>query len=76
YPKRRHLTKPIHDPSDDINSDTPIYKSHEHKPAILGQFTSSSSEDLMNQIYSGFIDKNKDSLKETDHQLVELSKND
>ncbi|KAI9255840.1 hypothetical protein EDC94DRAFT_484474, partial [Helicostylum pulchrum] len=59
---RHHLTIPIHDPSDDINSDTPIYKSHEEsiisdKTAVLGEFTNTSSEDLMNQIYSGFIDK-------------------
>ncbi|KAG2233087.1 hypothetical protein INT48_009213 [Thamnidium elegans] len=85
----RHLTIPIHDPSDDINSDTPIYKSHEEsvisdKTAVLGEFTNTSSEDLMNQIYSGFIDKNSNAssctssplLREADHQLAELSKND
>lgn len=85
----RHLTIPIHDPSDDINSDTPIYKSHEEsiisdKTAVLGEFTNTSSEDLMNQIYGGFIDKDSNAssctssplLREADHQLAELSKND
>ncbi|GAA5804231.1 hypothetical protein HPULCUR_009718 [Helicostylum pulchrum] len=84
---RHHLTIPIHDPSDDINSDTPIYKSHEEsiisdKTAVLGEFTNTSSEDLMNQIYSGFIDKDSNAssctssplLREADHQLAELSK--
>ncbi|KAI7896074.1 uncharacterized protein EV154DRAFT_279959 [Mucor mucedo] len=83
-PVLRHLTIPIHDPSDDIDSDTPIYKSHEEvisdKSAVLGEFTNTSSEDLLNQIYSGFItDKKTPSsspllLKEADHQLAELSK--
>lgn len=86
-PALRHLTIPIHDPSDDIDSDTPIYKSHEEntisdKTAVLGEFTNTSSEDLMNQIYSGFIDKKDGSssctssplLREADHQLAELSK--
>lgn len=79
-PVLRHLTIPIHDPSDDIDSDTPIYKSHQEdmsdKSAVLGDFTNTSSEDLLNQIYSGFIIDKKTTplLKETDHQLVELSK--
>jgi hypothetical protein len=62
-PNLRHLTIPIHDPSDDIDSDTPIYKSQEEnvisdKSAVLGVFSNTSSEELMNQIYSGFIDNN------------------
>jgi hypothetical protein len=79
-PNLRHLTIPIHDPSDDIDSDTPIYKSHE-EDTILGNFTNTSSEELMDQIYSGFIEKcpsNHSSplLREADQQLVELSKED
>lgn len=74
----RHLTIPIHDPSDDIDSDTPIYKSHEaisDKDAVLGEFSNTSSEDLMNQIYSGFIDKNDEGLllREADQQLAQLA---
>ncbi|KAL7318983.1 copper-binding transcription factor [Mucor circinelloides] len=49
----RHLTIPIHDPSDDIDSDTPIYKSVEETPH-LGEFANKSSDELMSQIYSGF----------------------
>lgn len=84
-PNLRHLTIPIHDPSDDIDSDTPIYKSHEEN-TTLGEFTNTSSEELMTQIYSGFIG-DKDGklqssssssplLREADHQLAELSKED
>lgn len=50
---------PIHDPTDDIDSDTPIYKLQENtipdRTAVLGEFTNTTSEELMNQIYSGFI---------------------
>ncbi|KAG0178627.1 hypothetical protein DFQ28_004132 [Apophysomyces sp. BC1034] len=55
---------PIHDPSDDIDSDTPIYKSEEHvitdRTAVLGELSNTSSEELMNQIYSGFIEDSVD----------------
>ncbi|KAI8989313.1 hypothetical protein BDB01DRAFT_718567, partial [Pilobolus umbonatus] len=49
---------PINDPTDDLDSDTPIYKLENIIPegAVLGEFTNTSSEELMNQIYSGFID--------------------
>lgn len=85
-PHLRHLTIPIHDPSDDIDSDTPIYKSQEEnvisdKSAVLGEFSNKSSEELMNQIYSGFIDSNNSAkpssstssplLKETTHEMME-----
>lgn len=80
-PFNRHLTIPIHDPSDDIDSDTPIYKSVEDndddKPA-LGEFTSKSSDELMNQIYSGFDPANSSAssplLREDDDQLIEIFK--
>jgi hypothetical protein len=86
-PNLRHLTIPIHDPSDDIDSDTPIYKSHEENSTTLGEFTNTSSEELMDQIYSGFIGNDKNGktsssshssplLREADQQLAELSKDD
>lgn len=53
---------PIHDPTDDIDSDTPIYKSEEHmvpdRTAVLGELSHTSSEDLMKQIYGGFSRRN------------------
>ncbi|KAL1931812.1 hypothetical protein VTP01DRAFT_9956 [Rhizomucor pusillus] len=53
---------PIHDPTDDIDSDTPIYKSEEHmvpdRTAVLGELSHTSSEDLMKQIYGGFSCRN------------------
>jgi hypothetical protein len=74
----RHLTIPIHDPSDDIDSDTPIYKSVEDSEQPLGEFTSKSSDELMNQIYSGFDPANSSAssplLREDDDQLIEISK--
>ena len=77
----RHLTIPIHDPSDDIDSDTPIYKSVE-EITHLGEFTNKSSEELMSQIYSGFpssissIPSTSSSLVkgDVDDELVELSR--
>lgn len=77
----RHLTIPIHDPSDDIDSDTPIYKSVE-ETTHLGEFTNKSSEELMSQIYSGFpsstssIPSTSSSLMngEAVDELVELSR--
>jgi hypothetical protein len=66
---------PIHDPSDDIDSDTPKYKSEEteipDKTAVLGNLTDTSSEELMNRIYSVFNDKDK-----LNEELVELSNNE
>ncbi|KAI8886152.1 hypothetical protein K501DRAFT_63634 [Backusella circina FSU 941] len=69
--KMSHLVIPIHDPTDDMDSDTPIYKSEEtaipDQTAVLGELTHKSSEELMNQIYSGFIDhKDRQSCKMTD----------
>ncbi|CAO3625037.1 unnamed protein product [Mucor fragilis] len=77
----RHLTIPIHDPSDDIDSDTPIYKSVEETPH-LGEFANKSSDELMSQIYSGFPSSNSSipsapsSLMRqgVDDELVELSR--
>lgn len=48
---------PIHDPSDDLDSDTPVYKSEEQtidQSAVLGELTNRTSEELMNQIYNEF----------------------
>lgn len=74
--RSHHLIIPIHDPSDDIDSDTPKYKSEEHaipdKTAVLGELTNTSSEELMNKIYSAFNDKHKINQEEED-QLAELS---
>ncbi|KAF1798621.1 copper fist DNA binding domain-containing protein [Mucor lusitanicus] len=77
----RHLTIPIHDPSDDIDSDTPIYKSVEETPH-LGEFANKSSDELMSQIYSGFPSSNSSIpsassplMREgVDDELVELSR--
>ncbi|KAI8642453.1 copper fist DNA binding domain-containing protein [Parasitella parasitica] len=77
----RHLTIPIHDPSDDIDSDTPIYKSVE-ETTHLGEFTNKSSDELMTQIYSRFPSSSLSlpttstmMLKEdVDDKLVELSR--
>lgn len=81
-PYLRHLTIPIHDPSDDIDSDTPIYKSVEEvhandKSAVLGEFSNKSSEELMNQIYSGFHPlASAVTMKEEKDELVELAEED
>jgi hypothetical protein len=81
-PYLRHPTIPIHDPSDDIDSDTPIYKSVEEvhstdKSAVLGEFSNKSSEELMNQIYSGFHPlASAATIKEEKDELVELAKED
>jgi hypothetical protein len=78
----RHLTIPIHDPSDDIDSDTPIYKSVEEihsndKSAVLGDFSNKSSEELMNQIYSGFHPlTSAATMKEEKDELAELAEED
>ncbi|CEP12291.1 hypothetical protein [Parasitella parasitica] len=78
----RYLTIPIHDPSDDIDSDTPIYKSVE-ETTHLGEFANKSSDELMTQIYSGFpssstMPSSTSSLmmlkEDVDDELVELSK--
>ncbi|KAL9551787.1 hypothetical protein MBANPS3_004086 [Mucor bainieri] len=77
----RHLTIPIHDPSDDIDSDTPIYKSVEETPH-LGEFANKSSDELMSQIYSGFPSSNSSIpsapsslMREgVDDELVELAR--
>ncbi|KAI7886127.1 copper-fist-domain-containing protein [Lichtheimia hyalospora FSU 10163] len=49
---------PIHDPTDDINSDTPIYKSEEtdapDRHAVLGELCKTSPDDLMEKLYSPF----------------------
>ncbi|CDH56852.1 predicted protein [Lichtheimia corymbifera JMRC:FSU:9682] len=58
----QHLYKrsiiPIHDPTDDINSDTPIYKSEEtdapDRHAVLGELCKTSPDDLMEKLYSPF----------------------
>lgn len=75
HPPRHHMIIPIHDPSDDIDSDTPKYKSEEteipDKTAVLGNLTDTSSEELMNRIYSVFNDKDK-----LNEELVELSNNE
>lgn len=52
---------PINDPTDDLDSDTPIYKNEDGEPAVdqaavLGDLHHTSSEDLMDEIYSGFTD--------------------
>ncbi|KAI9009933.1 hypothetical protein CLU79DRAFT_486099 [Phycomyces nitens] len=57
---RRHFAIPIHDPLDDLDSDTPIYKPEDHQlkstdcTDVLGELSHTSSEDLMNKIYSRF----------------------
>lgn len=76
-PFNRHLTIPIHDPSDDIDSDTPIYKSVEEDNDDDKQpFATKSSDELMNQIYSGFDPANSSAssplLREDDDQLIEI----
>ncbi|KAI9258480.1 hypothetical protein BY458DRAFT_440870, partial [Sporodiniella umbellata] len=71
--QRTHLI-PIHDPSDDIDSDTPQYKPENESPdktAVLGNLTNTSSEELMNKIYSAFDPHHN--LQEDHHPLVELS---
>ncbi|KAI8096675.1 uncharacterized protein BX664DRAFT_238481, partial [Halteromyces radiatus] len=48
---------PIHDPTDDLDSDTPVYKSAEQtidQSEVLGELTNRTSEELMNQIYNEF----------------------
>jgi hypothetical protein len=75
--KKSHLVIPIHDPTDDMDSDTPIYKSEEtvipDQTAVLGELTHKSSEELMNQIYSGFIEHtDKTSGKFVNHQVNEF----
>jgi hypothetical protein len=55
---------PINDPTDDLDSDTPIYKNEDGEPAVdqaavLGDLHHTSSEDLMDEIYSGFTEKPK-----------------
>ncbi|KAI9284965.1 hypothetical protein BC943DRAFT_55084 [Umbelopsis sp. AD052] len=52
---------PINDPTDDLDSDTPLYKTDGEQvdqAAVLGDLHHTSSEDLMDEIYSGFTDKN------------------
>ncbi|KAI7864498.1 copper fist DNA binding domain-containing protein [Spinellus fusiger] len=48
---------PIHDPTDDLNSDTPVYNPSEDAAPdridVLGELSRTSSEDLMHKIYSG-----------------------
>lgn len=56
---------PINDPTDDLDSDTPIYKNEDGEPAVdqaavLGDLHHTSSEDLMDEIYSGFTRKKDD----------------
>jgi hypothetical protein len=52
---------PINDPTDDLDSDTPLYKTEDgeqvDQAAVLGDLHHTSSEDLMDEIYSGFTDK-------------------
>ncbi|KAI9252832.1 hypothetical protein BDA99DRAFT_174143 [Phascolomyces articulosus] len=61
--RQSQLPIPIHDPTDDIDSDTPIYKSEENvvpdRAAVLGPLLHRSSEDLMKEIYSNFTDRKK-----------------
>ncbi|KAL0079008.1 hypothetical protein J3Q64DRAFT_1734411 [Phycomyces blakesleeanus] len=63
---RRHFAIPIHDPLDDLDSDTPIYKPEDHQLTtvnctdVLGELSHTSSEDLMNKIYSRFTHHNHD----------------
>ncbi|ORX62823.1 hypothetical protein DM01DRAFT_248505, partial [Hesseltinella vesiculosa] len=48
---------PIHDPTDDLDSDTPIYKSEQQaidQNAVLGELNNTTSEELMDQLYNGF----------------------
>ncbi|KAI9315875.1 hypothetical protein BX666DRAFT_263112 [Dichotomocladium elegans] len=58
-PPARNRIIPIHDPTDDIDSDTPIYKSEENstldRMAVLGELSHTTPEDLMKQIYSPFL---------------------
>ena len=81
----RHLIIPIHDPSDDIDSDTPIYKPSKEeqvdKQAVLGELSNKSSEELMDQIYSGFrpecsFSRSSHLKNDEDDALIELSKQD
>ena len=54
----RKLGIPIHDPHDDIDSDTPIYKSEENnapdRGAVLGSLSDTRHEDLMEELYGPF----------------------
>ncbi|KAJ8652206.1 hypothetical protein O0I10_012167 [Lichtheimia ornata] len=54
----RKLAIPIHDPHDDIDSDTPIYKSEENnapdRGAVLGSLSDTRHEDLMKELYGPF----------------------
>ncbi|CAO3703864.1 unnamed protein product [Rhizopus stolonifer] len=71
--QRTHLI-PIHDPSDDMDSDTPQYKHENESPdktAVLGNLTDTSSEELMNKIYSAF-NNDRQTMEEED-ELAELS---
>ena len=58
FARRSQLPIPIHDPTDDIDSDTPIYKSEENvvpdREAVLGKLSHRSSEDLLKEIYGNF----------------------
>lgn len=52
---------PINDPTDDLDSDTPLYKTEDgeqvDQAAVLGDLHHTSSEDLMDEIYSGFTEQ-------------------
>ncbi|KAI9307156.1 hypothetical protein BJ944DRAFT_144394, partial [Cunninghamella echinulata] len=52
-----HTLIPIHDPTDDLDSDTPIYKSEVQdidRSEVLGKLNNTTSEELMHQIYNEF----------------------
>lgn len=55
----KKLVIPIHDPHDDIDSDTPIYKSEENnapdRGAVLGSLSDTRHEDLMKELYAPFL---------------------
>ncbi|KAG2217182.1 hypothetical protein INT45_013194 [Circinella minor] len=63
FARQSQLPIPIHDPTDDIDSDTPIYKSEENvvpdREAVLGKLSHRSSEDLLKEIYGNFTGQEK-----------------
>lgn len=63
----RRTMIPIHDPTDDLNSDTPIYKSEEtdapDRHAVLGELCRTSPDDLMEKLYSPFTTTTTKNLK-------------
>lgn len=62
----KKLVIPIHDPADDIDSDTPSYKEHKapDRAEVLGELSYTTSEDLMNRIYGRFSDSHVSNIEQ------------